>query len=298
MKVVVTGSGGMLGSSIVRKLARFDDVAVFGATARAVSDKKNVDGQSRVHNITNDQAMELLNANEVDLLINCAFPRDDEGASLARGLSFTNNLFKSLKYGCSVINVSSQSVYSQMKTRPSVEDDPACPQSSYGVAKYASELMLEGMCKSPQFTSIRLASLLAPDFDARFVNKMVKAGVAQGVVRIVGANNMFGFLSVDDAADAICSMLPSVKCETWKSTYNLGPLEMGVSLKDIGRVICTQLGRKGYPCTLIDETSNGCETNSSINSNRFYREFRWLPKQSLEGIVSEIIDEQDNRGSR
>ena len=296
MKVLVTGSRGMLGSNIVSNLSKDEDIIVFAATSRLVQAETAAISESHTISINNDQAIDLLRENAIDLLINCAFPRDDDGAALAKGLEFASALFASAKYSCSIINISSQSVYSQKKDAPAREDDPVCPQSSYGVAKYASELMLKTLCTCPQYTNIRLASLLAPDFDARFVNKMVNHGLLQGKIRMAGPDNIFGFMSVKDAADAVCRMVPTAKRAYWHSVYNLGPAEKGISLKRIGTEIHSQLIRRGHSCALEDCVEGKYEVNSSLDSEKFYRDFEWSPKQTIRDIISEIIARVDVRG--
>lgn len=296
MKVLVTGSSGMLGSSIVHTLSKDESLGVFAATSRHEQNGAVVIPGSHTVFITNNRALELLRENAIDLLINCAFPRDNDGASLAKGLDFTSTLFASVNYSCSVINVSSQSVYSQTKNAPAMEGDPVCPQTSYGIAKYASELMLKTLCKCPQYTNIRLASLLAPGFDARFVNKLVKSGCLHGKIRITGPDNIFGFMSVNDAAEAICKMVATVKGAVWFPVYNLGPAEKGVTLKCMGGIIHSQLVHKGHHCALEDYVAGKHEVNSSLDSSLFYRDFEWHPKQSIGDIVSEIIDSMDSRG--
>lgn len=298
MRVLVTGSGGMLGSRIVSTLAKDKKLIVFAATSHYANDKQMGFSELQASSISNSLAVELLALNKIDLLINCAFPRDNKGSSLVKGLEFTSSLFASVKNNCSVINISSQSVYSQTKYEPAVESDVICPQTSYGIAKYTTELMLERFCKCSQYTNIRLASLLAPGFDARFVNKMIEIGCLSGNIQISGPNNIFGFMSVKDAAEAVCKMALTAKSTEWHPIYNLGPTEKGISLKCIGDEICTQIVRKGYPCTIKNCITGQYETNSSLDSNLFYQDFNWHPKQDISCIISEIIDYCVSRGNK
>lgn len=286
----------MLGSSITKALLKQRGAIVYAASSHSGQDCENDACGSSMRFVSNNRAMELLDEGEVNLLVHCAFPRDNDGCSLAKGLEFTSGLFAAARNNCSIINISSQSVYSQTKDRPALECDSVCPQSPYGVAKYASELMLGSLRGGLQFTSIRLASLLAPGFDARFVNKMIRAGHSSGRIRIAGPNNIFGFMSVEDAADAICSMVPTVNESAWKPVYNLGPSAKGLSLRQIGNEIQLELIHNGRPCTLDDCITGVHEVNSSLDSGLFCKDFKWQSKSNLRQIIAEIIHDFDQRG--
>ncbi len=86
------------------------------------------------------------------ILVNCAYPRNASGASVAEGLEYTRDLFESaVRFGAkAIINISSQSVYSGKRKEAAAEDTALCLESGYAIGKYAVELMLEGICHREQ----------------------------------------------------------------------------------------------------------------------------------------------------
>ena len=97
---------------------------------------------------------------------------------IADGLKYIQSVFeKSVEGNAAVIvNISSQSVYSQKRTEAATEETPVCLESPYAVGKYAVELMLESICRGSKtrYTNLRMASLIGPGFDQRIVNRLVR----------------------------------------------------------------------------------------------------------------------------
>lgn len=286
-RVVLTGAGGFLGTHLLPKLVgmRYSVVAVsFGDASRIEQAFGNEFPSDSVGIIesTNEQALrEALHTS--DVLLNCAFPRNTTGEQLASGLDFIAGLFRMAGEECigAVVNISSQSVYSQHRDAPATEETPVCLESTYAVAKYATELLLDASCQDIPHTNIRLASLIGPGFDQRVVNKMVKRALNEGVIEVAENGSQFGYLDVEDAVDGLVALLGSDPSK-WERCYNLGP-DGTYTLTEIANTIKTVLEK--IPIEIVSIPSTAVATNTALSSKSFQLLTQWLPKKNLRTSV-------------
>lgn len=293
MNIVITGAGGMLGSTLALDIAMRSGFNVYALTGNVERALSVFFGKAGIHVVGNSDACGLIRDVNPDVLVHCAFSRGNDGASLGSALDFAGEIFSLVPEECATINVSSQSVYCPERRTPATEiGRDVAPATSYGVAKYSTEVMLARFCRSRFKTNLRLASLLASSFEDRFVNKMVRTGRERGLVEIAGPNNVFGFLSVQDAASGIEAMLES-SLHRWEGVYNLGPKEQGLSLEMIGKCVAERLAIKGHPCRFVKIGLGECARSSALDSGLFQRDFGWHSSSSLAEIVDSIIGFQD-----
>lgn len=221
MRIAVTGANGFLGKALVSKLSENEEHCIF-----AMSSKKQVLqelwGGKNIEVVDRDDFSVFKN-NCVDVLVNCAFPRTENGIEMAKGLTYTKELFEaSVDANVSnIINISSQSVYSQSRTKEALETDAPNPESIYAVGKLASELLNNSICKHLNHTNIRMASLIGPCFEQRVVNKLLKKAMETGSVSVLDGDMHYGFMDVDDAVVGLLFVLNS--CDNnYQETYNFG----------------------------------------------------------------------------
>ena len=289
--VMVTGAGGFLGRNLVAELASRGH-AVYAVTSKSEGELGASELAAVVPNRDFEAIAELMDG--ADVLVNCAFPRNVDGYQLADGMDYLQRVFAiagASQVGA-VVNISSQSVYSQTRTEPAREDTPVCLESKYAVAKYASEQLLEAYCGDKPHTNIRLASLIGPGFDQRVVNKMVRRALESGVIEVCDNGSRFGYLDVLDAADALVAVCESDPDE-WEQVYNLGP-EGGVTLTEIAECAAKEVGaRCGRQVKLRMGGSDSQATSSVLDSALFDRSFDWEARNSLLETVKRIVDFAD-----
>ena len=179
MIIAITGASGFLGINLIEELLKKDTNFILAFT----SQKKTLENKfkNRHVNVFEREAFFKVQLKDVDVLINCAFPRNNDNRQMAVGLKYVNDVLNHTVH-CgvkTVINISSQSVYSQQKEHAADEYTELCLDSIYAVGKFASELLTNTICKNIRHTNIRLASLIGPDFDQRLVNKMIDNALAR-----------------------------------------------------------------------------------------------------------------------
>lgn len=290
MKILITGAGGFLGTELVKELMRQEDVDVVALTSQK---EKLVQTIGEAANVTlsgrNSVFEPGFDFSSIDVLINCAFPRNVDGIQMADGLQYISRLLKRAVTGGvkSVINISSQSVYSQTRMKPAAEDTELNLESKYAIGKYAAELLTNSVCWNIPHTSIRMASLIGVGFDQRLVNKFIKQVLEGENICIRGGRQMFGFLDVRDAASAIIAVAQG---KDWKEIYNLGP-DRGYTLLEIAKCVQDTVKESGFENTEIELEETDDWQNSSLDSTRLKRQFDWREQCSLRNTVLSIIRE-------
>lgn len=286
MKVAITGASGFLGKEIIRLLLSKENNTIIAFTSQKVVLKdffrnKNLIIYDR-HNFRNGQL------NNVDVLLNCAFPRNNDGTQMALGLAYIKEVLQtSVEAGVKkVINISSQSVYSQKKDTPASENSNLSLDSLYAVGKYASELLTNTICSHIIHTNIRLASLIGPHFDQRVVNKMVDSALKYRKITILDGVQKFGFMDIVDAAKAIVHVMESDSNEL-DEVYNLG-ISSGYSLEDIANCIKSNFALKGIYIN-IDKSSNNVYVNSEVDNKKYCNKFGELITAPIEKTIDKII---------
>lgn len=288
LRVAITGAGGVLGSELTAKLLeKGDSVIAISSNAKLIESSHNSD--SGLTYLDRKQIDRLADA-RIDAIIHCAFPRSESEADLASGLNYSKSIFQTAnKKSCSLINVSSQSVYSQLRERAATESDAPHPESRYALAKYATELLCEASCSNIFYSQIRLASLIGPKYTQRFINYFVDHIVAGKPFNANDPKRQFGFMDVRDAASALAAIAHSDPSK-WHKVYNIGPKDQGATLEAITNQVVQEGSRRGYAPIFSYRTTRNAALNSSISSELFYSDFNSPMEYPVSRTISDIYD--------
>src|SRR5699024_516527 len=141
---------------------------------------------------------------KIDFFLNCAFPRSSNPKKLAQGIPFTESIMKKcIKKGVkNIINISSQSVYSQKGNKNITEKIDVQPENLYGNTKYACERIVALLCNYSglNYSNIRLGSLTGLNFNVRMTNRFVQSAIKNEKIIIYGGQQKISYLDVRDAA--------------------------------------------------------------------------------------------------
>ncbi|NCD42101.1 MAG: NAD(P)-dependent oxidoreductase [Bacteroidia bacterium] len=289
-RIIITGASGVLGSELIKQLMECNQYEILGLTSSKELVKKKVPGVSYFDagNLSPNNISEIFKSDSI--VVHCAFSREEDGEELAKSLSFAKQIFTiSSKSGCSVINISSRSIYGQKYQPPWTEDSIPVPDTLYAIAKYSSELLLESICYTNNcaFTSIRLAGLISPKLEKRLINRFVDQVLEGKDIVISGGKQQFAYLDVRDAAQGIIAILNSKK-NIWKKTYNLGSNKV-YTIIDIAQIINCVANEISKKSSKIVITKNPAKLFDGMDSSILYSDFNWEPKITIKETIKEII---------
>lgn len=296
---LITGSSGFLGKELIKQLLESKQYNVIAVTSQTDKLIKEVGVLSRLTIVdVRDWKNQLYKSMDIEFLINCAFPRTSDPEGLADGIRFTEELIAGAINANvkSIINISSQSVYTQNTKDIVDEQSPAIPESLYGMTKFACERIVALKCKYSKtpYTNIRLGSLVGIDLDVRMTNRFVQSALNGETITVNGGQQKVSYLHVKDAASALVKMLETDP-KQWKPTYNLGNdqyftvLELAETVKQLA---------KNYTDQEVSITINKGDStfNNLVNSNLFYRDFNWKSRISMPRMVEELFDRYKKKG--
>ena len=132
MKILITGSNGMLGHDLKQVLCENHDLVLTTSKTLDITDEK--------------QVMDVISAEKPDVVINAAAYTDVDGCEQNTDLAFSvngdacGNLARACNANGSVlVHISTDYVFNGENTRPWLEDDEVGPISVYGKSKLRGE---------------------------------------------------------------------------------------------------------------------------------------------------------------
>lgn len=292
--VLVSGASGFLGHELITQLLGDNCYKVIALTSKKRELAKEFEGKSNLEVLHVDNWFnDINNYGPIDTFVNCAFPRSSDPEQLAKGLVFTENIIKKaleLKVK-NIINISSQSVYSQKSKSLTTETANVVPESLYGMAKYASERLVASICensaKNVYFSNIRLASLTGLEFELRMTNRFVKNAIVRKPIAVNGGGQSISYLEVRDAATALIAML-NTNPDLWKKIYNLGNYE-SYTVMELARTVQDTAVKHSINNVELEVNKGQQNFNNLINSELFYKDFGWRPSYTLQAIIEELF---------
>ena len=290
--ILVTGAGGLLGREILNQLCSLNSYNVFALTSNRSKLSKLFSNEPNIKILGHEELdNKQVPFNEIDVVMHCAFARSNNGYELAESLNFSQRIFtESIKSNCSIINISSRSVYGQNPNTPWMETTKVEPNSLYALAKYSSEIMLQGIVESYNnrgYTNIRLAGLISPEISDRVVNKFIDSTLKGKSICIIGGKQQFAYLDARDAASGIIFLLQAAP-QTWQPIYNLGHLK-SYSIKEIAEAVAKVAGKFNCPEVKINIEKTDEALYAEMDSTLFYTDTNWQPNYDMDMIVESIF---------
>lgn len=295
--VFITGACGYLGQNLINKLAGDESFEIWAFDLDKEKLKTLHAGKVEKLYNTDDLNSGEVQLGNVDILLHLGFTRPHgTNEQIAQSLQFTNEIFTRavMHHVPAIINISSQSVYGLQNKPPWTENTPVAPETVYAQAKYATELLLQSLCKTIKtlsYTSLRLGTLAggAPGLlEVDFLSKMCRTSLSGEPLKIIGGMQRMERFDIRDAVEAIEVMLKS-EASKWKPVYNLGSGEVH-QLKDIALKII-KIGQEfdnDRQSELVFEEKN-IILQFGMNSSLFYEDFDWKPRFSIDEIIKSLF---------
>ena len=292
-KIMITGAGGFLGNELLNQLSKNPKYKIIALTSkedkiyRRFSNNKSITCYN-LYDINNKS----IPWSDIDMIIHCAFARSYEGHSLANSLEFTTSLLlKAKNEGVKgFINISSQSVYGGHSNPLWRESLQVSPDSTYSMAKYATEIIIKIICEDSQmkYTNLRLSSLVGPELDVRLVSKFVNNAINSKPIQIIGGKQILSFMHVKDAAEGLFALI-NIEKSIWKNTYNFGSTNRHTIL-EIAEIVKRIAPEYTSNPVSIEIEEKDVHIDSGMDSSLFYNDTGWKPKYDMDAIVRSLFE--------
>ena len=303
MKVFVTGAAGFLGSHLADSFVAGNHQVV-GCDNMIGGDLQNLpEGIEFEQADCNDlPAMKRL-TKDVDLVFHCAAIAT-EGLSVFSPALIARHVYNNTAnlLAAAATNKVTRFVHCSSMARygngpvPFVEDQPLNPVDPYGIAKYASELLVRNVCDTHgiQYNIAVPHNIIGPkqkyDDPYRNVASIMINRMLQGKQPVVygdgGQKRCFSF--VKDCVDPLVRMgtMPDVVGET----INIGPDEEYVSILQLAETIADLLGFRLDPIMVKDRPQEVRYATCSADKARKLLDYRTSVtlREGLQSIIEWI----------
>lgn len=188
MRILVTGSKGMLASQIIKDLER--GYTELGKLPKEMMNAQVITCDVNELDITDNNACRAYFIDKMpDICINCAAFTNVDGCEENKMAAFkvnamgARNLARACELvGAKLVHVSTDYVFSGEGNTPFCEYDVPNPQSVYGKTKLMGERFVEQFCS--KYFIVRTAWLYGYEGN-NFVKTMVKLGTEKGALKVV-----------------------------------------------------------------------------------------------------------------
>ena len=289
--ILITGANGILAQKLIEKYNNKSQYNITASTRNIQNLKTRLAG---VNYINNTDLIETEILKNIDIVVNCAFPRTQDISAMYEAMLFYKCLvLKSIDMGVKgFINISSQSVYGSYRETPSYEINDLNPEDIYALTKCLIEDIGWALAKDTplKLTSIRLASLIGKEYPQRVINKMIKFGYQNKKIAVQNDKNIFGYLDIEDAAEGIYQFIKNSDIEKWKAIYNFGVKpDYSQNLAFIAKEIKKLFEKRNIKIELEIIKKEKADKLQTMNSKWFYEDSNWQPKITLEKSIEKIF---------
>lgn len=288
--LLLTGASGVLGGHLLRRLSGSGVQLRVLTSGRSDAAKFAPLPPENVHRFDELEENPGLIA-PGSIVIHAGFARTPGGKELAASIDSAQRLFTVAvrEKAAGILNISSQSVYSPARQQPAKESDAPAPADLYGMAKFACERLGESISagSSTRFTSLRLGSLIGPEYPERILSKFLARMLKRQNLKLIGGRQVFSLLDVRDAAEAVIAF-SKMPPERWEACYNLGN-PVSIPIAELARRAAAAVRRiTGFEAAIeLEETD--LALNSSLDSERFRAMTGWAPRHTLEESIDTIL---------
>jgi nucleoside-diphosphate-sugar epimerase len=277
MKILITGSSGVIGSVLCKKIAKEAEVIPFDI-------KQGFDIRNK------NQLLQMVKG--IDGVIHCAAVSRvcdcEKDPILCEEVNVigTKNIVDCLQQQANkpwLLLVSSREVYGQAKNFPVTEDFYYNPINKYAHSKVEAEKIVNRYSNSGV---VRLANIYgsATDYENRVVFSFTNAALNNKPLFLNGASNILDFIHIDDAVNGIVLCLKNQLKDTVHLTSGIG-----ISLEELAKKIINLTNSKSK---IIEKPAKENEVSCFYgNSSRAKKTLNWEAQIALEYGIKKLIKE-------
>lgn len=293
--LLLTGVSGFLGKYLFKALDCDNNFEIW-LLGRDKQKLKNIFGNQIICYDYEDFQRDRIHFGYIDTLVHLGFARPHKSKNeIANSVAVSNKLFtqSALHHIPYIINISSQSVYGNATEKAWDEGSIINPQNNYAQAKHAVETFLENINQvnlHGKYTSLRLSSLVGADpSEVDFISKMIKSAYNKKCIQVFGGNQVLQRLDVQDAADAITTIIKKRHLID-KNSYNLGSNNL-INVLETAKKIKSLVESQTIQNTITIDRLEADKPYPSLimNSNLFYKTFNWEPRLKLQESLQNMI---------
>ena len=282
--ISITGASGNLGGLLVEHLLQTTDWEIITFSSNDIDKWIN---NPRIHQYRNTQILDVFPLLQVDILVHFAFARRfRSNADIASSLDFSETVFKAVRNHatCRLVNISTVGVYAASEDYMD-EDALVGPDTIYGMAKYASEVLMRSIFEGvlDRTTNLRLGGVAQSQ---RILLVFIEHACQKHQINITGGTQQFSWIDIDDAITAIAAAL---KMDKWQPTYNITLDKKRYLITDIAKMVASQAKKLGYGNVEICLTPQDIHLCVGWTSKRFIDDSGWTPEVSLEKTIEKMF---------
>jgi dTDP-4-dehydrorhamnose reductase len=283
MKILVTGSEGMLGRDLMAVLSKDPDVMGTNRTGMDVTDFKKIqDIVSRYKPVVVIHAAAQTNVDGCEA--------DPWGALRVNAMGTQNVALACREVGAAMLYISTDYVFSGQKGAPYAEWDTPDPLSTYGQSKYAGEVAVRESLQ--KFYIVRTSGLYGRHGNS-FIMSSLKAAQEKAQIPVV-ADQVTLPTYTRDLAEAIGFLVKTSYYGTYHITNTADNAGEGISWHDWAQTILSGVGStaRTVPITTAELGRPAYRPPYSVLGNTFYY-LRGLPplrpaREALRAFFSEV----------
>ena len=296
-RLLITGATGYLGQHLIKKLIDDSNYLITIITRDKVKSRNKFSCQNMDFFDYSDMRDGHIQFNTFDFLIHLGFTREKHDYhQIAKSLETTNLLFNlaMMQRINAIVNISSLNVYGLNKPPFWKETDKLYPELPFGMAKFATELILRGVMlkeNSVKGTSLRLSALSGGSIilnENELICKLIDQVLKNQQITIYGGQQWFERLDVHDAISAIVRLI-NIPPADWKPVYNLGA-NINYSLSEIAEKVLNiskefNLNYSYDIKTVIKED----KTAFGLDCSLFMNQMDWEPSISIDDTIRSVF---------
>ena len=292
---MISGAGGYLAGELINQLLNKTEVFIYALTSNKLKLMKRFveSSQLEIISLEDYESGDLA----IDTLIHCAFSRGfNSPEEIEDSLDFTNSLFMTAYENkiSNIINISTQEVYGRSNEPLWHEKMTVAPDSCYGIAKHASELIALDVKRiseqKTKVTNLRIASITGGTEGLRLelVSKLVLHAINAEPITVIGEKQMLSYIDIRDVCSGIIALL-AIPPNAWKEFYNLGANQQHTIL-EIANLVVEASKKFDLEPVQLNIESQDIRRIIGMDSNLFYQDVGWTPKYTLEDTIMALFE--------